>query len=90
LINIFNNKLGLDEVLNFSYKGRNYSLNKSRVVQSLKDYLAAQKYKPTTNGSKEALIEGWMKYVGLLKTGGTINKFQAGGTISPELAALAL
>lgn len=90
LINIFNNKLGLDEVLNFSYKGRNYSLNKSRVVQSLKDYLAAQKYKPTTNGSKEALIEGWMKYVGLLKTGGAIHKFQAGGTISPELAALAL
>jgi hypothetical protein len=31
-----------------------------------------------------------MKYVGLLKTGGAINKFQVGGTISPELAALAL
>ncbi len=90
LVNIFNNKLGLGSTVNFSFKGRNYNLNREQMLQSLKDYLSKQKMRPTTDGSQEALIEGWLRSIGLFKSGGNIRKFQQGSIITDALKNLAL
>jgi len=46
--------------------------------------------RPTTDGSQEALIEGWLRSIGLFKSGGNIRKFQQGSIITDALKNLAL